>query len=37
MFIDFIKKTGEYIEKRPRIRFTEIISNDTDDRQQKLF
>lgn len=31
------KKTGEYIEKRPRIRFLEIISNEPEDRQKKLF
>jgi hypothetical protein len=31
------KKTGEYIEKRPRIRFLEIISNEPEDRQRKLF
>lgn len=31
------KKTGEFIEKRPRIRFTEIISNEAEDRQQRLF
>lgn len=31
------KKTGEYIEKRPRIRFLEIISNEPEDNQKKLF
>jgi hypothetical protein len=31
------KKTGEYIEKRPRIKFVEIISNEPEDKQKKLF
>ncbi|WP_298303970.1 hypothetical protein [Flavobacterium sp.] len=31
------KKTGEYIEKRPRIRFIEILSNEPENRQTKLF
>ncbi len=37
-FVDRLdKKTGEFIEKRPRIRFVEIISNDPADKQLKLF
>ncbi|MBF9252888.1 hypothetical protein I2I11_06270 [Pontibacter sp. 172403-2] len=37
-FVDRLdKKTGELIEKRPRIRFTEISSNEPTDRQLKLF
>ncbi len=31
------KKTGEYIEKRPRIKFIEILSNEPENRQTKLF
>lgn len=31
------KKTGEYIEKRPRIKFIEIISIKSNDIQHKLF
>ncbi len=31
------KKTGEFIEKRPRIKFVEIISNESDENQKKLF
>lgn len=37
-FVDRLdKKTEELIEKRPRIRFTEISSNEPTDRQLKLF
>lgn len=37
-FIDRLdKKTGEYIEKRPRIKFIEILSNEPENRQTKLF
>lgn len=37
-FIDRIdKKSGEYIEKRPRIKFIEILSNEPKNRQTKLF
>lgn len=37
-FVDRLnKRTGEFIEKRPRIKFTEIISIETIDKQQKLF
>lgn len=37
-FVDRLnKRTGEFIEKRPRIKFTEIISTESIDRQQKLF
>ncbi|RBA28797.1 hypothetical protein [Flavobacterium tibetense] len=31
------KKTGEFIEKRPRIKFIEILSNEPENRQTKLF
>lgn len=31
------KKTGDYIEKRPRIKFISIISLESDDGQQSLF
>jgi hypothetical protein len=31
------KKTREFIEKRPRIKFIEIISNEPDEMQKKLF
>ncbi|GHA66180.1 hypothetical protein [Pontibacter akesuensis] len=31
------KKTGELIEKRPRIRFLEVVSTEPDNRQLKLF
>lgn len=31
------KKTGEFIEKRPRIKFIEIISNEPDEIQKRLF
>jgi hypothetical protein len=31
------KKTGEFIEKRPRIKILEIISINPEDRQQQLF
>lgn len=37
-FVDRLdKKTGEYIEKRPRIKFVEVVSNEPEDRQLKLF
>lgn len=37
-FIDRInKKTGDFNEKRPRIRFIQLISNEPDDKQMKLF
>lgn len=37
-FIDRLdKKTGEFIEKRPRIKFIEILSNEPENRQTKLF
>lgn len=37
-YVDRIhKKTGDYIEKRPRIKFIEIISIEPEDKQQKLF
>lgn len=37
-FVDRLdKKTGEFIEKRPRIKFVEVVSNEPEDRQLKLF
>lgn len=37
-FVDRLdKKTGEFIEKRPRIKFVEVFSNEPEDRQLKLF
>lgn len=37
-YVDRInKKTGDFIEKRPRIKFIEIISIEPEERQQKLF
>lgn len=37
-FVDRMdKKSGEYIEKRPRIKFIEILSNEPENRQTKLF
>ncbi|MCC9136533.1 hypothetical protein ACFSKU_06980 [Pontibacter silvestris] len=37
-FIDRLdKRTGEFIEKRPKFRFVEIVSNEPEDRQLKLF
>ena len=36
-FVDRMDKKGKFIEKRPRIRFTEIIYSSNDNRQRKLF
>lgn len=36
-YIDRLDKAGEFIEKRPRIKFIEILSNEPENKQTKLF